>query len=325
MNMIRTVLGDIPAESIGVTDSHDHLIRSGGPEVAHDAVFLMDDLEAACREFDSFLNAGRKTMICMDPIGCGRNVPKMLALAERFRGRGHIVMTTGFQKGPNYDPRTSFLATVDTAKIVEMMALEITEGMDRHSYNGPVVERTEARAGLIKAGTSYRLITKLEQKALAVAALTQKETGCPISVHTDFGTMGPELLDILTANGADPEHVVICHVQRNPDLYYYRMLLDRGVNLCFEESDKVAYRPDSQIAENLVRLVEMGYGKQLLLGMDGGQKPALAAYMEPQGLANGIDYMLRRFVPQLRDAGMPEDALRAILEENPGRVFSMRL
>ena len=92
MKMIRTVLGDIPAESIGVTDSHDHLIRSGGPEVAHDAVFLMDDLEAACREFDSFLNAGGKTMICMDPVGCGRNVPKMLALAERYRVRAIAVM-----------------------------------------------------------------------------------------------------------------------------------------------------------------------------------------------------------------------------------------
>ena len=323
MKMIRTVLGDIPCDQIGITDSHDHLIRSGGPEVLHDANFLMDDLDAACREFDAFLRAGGKTMVCMDPIGCGRNVPKMLSLAEQFRGSGHILMTTGFQKGSNYDPRTSFLATVDTKKVVDMMVLEIEEGMDRHSYNGPVVERTQARAGLIKAGTSYRLITHLEAKALAVAALTQKETGCPISIHTDFGTMGPELLDIIEKYGGQAEHTVICHVQRNPDLYYYRMLLDRGVNLCFEESDKVAYRPDCQIAENLVKLVDMGYGSQLLMGMDGGQKPALSAYMEPVGYANGIDYMLTRFVPQLRDAGMSEDALHAILVENPGRIFSM--
>ena len=323
MRVIRTVLGDVPASDIGVTDSHDHLIRSGGPEVLHDANFLMDDLDAACAEFGAYLDAGGRTMVCMDPIGCGRNVSKMLALAERFRGRGHILMTTGFQKGSNYDPRTSFLATVDTAKVVELMALEIEEGMDRHSYNGPVVERTSARAGLIKAGTSYRLITKLEQKALTVAALTQKETGCPISVHTDFGTMGPELLDIIEAAGGSAEHTVICHVQRNPDLYYYRMLLDRGANLCFEESDKVAYRPDSQIAGNLARLVELGYQSQLLLGMDGGQKPALAAYMAPVGLANGVDYMLRRFVPQLRDAGVGESALHAMLVDNPARVFSI--
>ena len=321
--VIRTVLGDVPASEIGVTDSHDHLIRSGGPEILVSPEFLMDDTEAAKKEFGAWLAAGGKTMICMDPIGCGRNVPKMLEVAEAYRGRGHILMTTGFQKGSNYDPRTSFLATVDLEKIVAMMTAEIEVGMDRHSYNGPVVERMNARAGLIKAGVSYRLITHLEQKALAVAARTQAETGCPISVHTDYGSMGPELLDQIEKNGGQAEHTVICHVQRNPDRYYYMKLLDRGVNLCFKESNKAAYRPDCQIAENLVWLADKGYADQLLLGMDGGQKPALSAYMEPRGQANGIDYMLRSFVPQLKWTGMSEENLQKILVTNPGRVFSM--
>lgn len=86
-------------------------------------------------------------------------------------------------------PNTSFLATVDTNIVAKYMIAEVAEGMDLNSYNGPYVERTIAKAGVIKAGTSYRIITKLEQKALAVAAITQKETGCPISMHTDFGTM----------------------------------------------------------------------------------------------------------------------------------------
>ena len=320
---IRTVLGDVPAGQIGVTDSHDHLIRSGGPEIRIDQAFLMDDLAAAEKEFDAFLRAGGRTMVCMDPIGCGRNVPKMLQLAEHFRGRGHILMTTGFQKGSLYDPRTSFLATVDVKDVVRMMAAEITEGMDRHSYNGPVVERVEARAGLIKAGTSYRLITNLEQKALQVAALTQRETGCPISIHTDFGTMGVEILRLIKDYGGDPEHTVLCHVQRNPDRYYYKMLLDQGLNLCFEEADKAQYRPDTEIAENILWLVEQGYGDQLLLGMDAGRVEGLAAYMEPKGLANGLDYMLTRFVPLLRWTGMSDTALTKMLESNPARVFSI--
>ena len=47
MKIIRTVLGDIPASEIGKTDSHDHLIRSGGPEVVRNPMFLMDDTAAA--------------------------------------------------------------------------------------------------------------------------------------------------------------------------------------------------------------------------------------------------------------------------------------
>lgn len=36
----------------------------------------MDDTAAAKREFGAFLASGGKTMVCMDPIGCGRNVGK---------------------------------------------------------------------------------------------------------------------------------------------------------------------------------------------------------------------------------------------------------
>jgi len=323
MKIIRTILGDIPAESIGVTDSHDHLIRSGGPEVAADRGFLMDDVEAATKEFVRFLNAGGTTMICMDPIGCGRNVGKMLEVAGRLRGQGNLVMTTGFHKSAHYCPNTSFLATVDETRIAEMMALEITEGMDKHSYNGPVVERTGARAGLIKAGASNRLITKLEAKSLRIAAAVQRGTGCAVSVHTDNGTMAPEILGILRQSGAKLEKVVLCHMQRNPDRVYYRRVLDLGTNICFDEPNKPHYRPDSQIAENIAYLVARGYEKQIVLGMDGGRIEATASYMEPYGQANGLEYLLTRFVPLLREVGLSEAQVATMLKDNPAELFSI--
>lgn len=323
MKVIRTVLGDIPADEIGACDSHDHLIRSGGPEVWRDTAFLMDDTEAAKREFGRFVNAGGKTMVCMDPIGCGRNVAKMTEVAEAFRGRGNIVMTTGFQKGANYCPNTSFLATVDTEKIAELMIAEITEGMDTHSYNGPVIERTGAKAGLIKAGTGYRIITKLEEKAVTVAAITQKETGCAISMHTDFGTMGPEILDIIEKNGGSADRTVLCHMQRNPDRYYYAGILDRGAYLCFDEPNKPQYRPDTEIAENILWLLERGYGKQLLLGMDGGRAESLASYQEPLGRANGLEYLLTRFVPLLEKMGASKAQMEDMLVHNPAKAFGI--
>ena len=98
MKLIRTVLGDIPQNEMGVTDAHDHLIRSGGPEIKIDSAYLMDNEDAAAEEMESFIKAGGKTMVCMDPIGCGRNVPKMLGVAEKVKGKGNIVMTTGFQR-----------------------------------------------------------------------------------------------------------------------------------------------------------------------------------------------------------------------------------
>lgn len=323
MKIIRTVLGDIPANEIGVTDVHDHLIRSGGPEIKVDPAFLMDDAEAAKREFGRFLAAGGRTMVCMDPIGCGRNVTKMLEVANAFKNKGNIVMTTGFQKGSNYCPNTSFLATVGVNKIAEFMIAEITEGMDIHSYNGPFVERCQAKAGVIKAGTSYRIITKLEQKALAVAAITQKETGCAIVMHTDFGTMGLEILDEIGKNGGSAEKTVLCHMQRNPDPYYYAEILDRGATICFDEPNKAAYRPDIEIARNIKWLLDRGYGKQIVLGMDAGRVEGLASYRESAGLANGLDYLLTRFVPLLRKLDITEEQIQDILVNNPAEVLSI--
>lgn len=325
MKVIRTVLGDIPAKEAGAVDSHDHLIRSGGPEILRDPAFLMDCAGAAKKEFGRFLDAGGKTMVCMDPIGCGRNVGKMLEVAEAFRGRGNIVMATGFHKGANYCPNTSFLATVAAEKIAGLLIAEIVEGMDRHSYNGPVTERVNARAGVVKAGASYRIITKLEEKALAVAAVAQKETGCAVSVHTDFGTMGPEILDIIRKNGGREERVLLCHMQRNADRYYYEEILSRGAYICFDEPNKPQYRPDVEIAQNILWLLERGYGKQIVLGMDGGRAEALASYQEPIGKANGLEYLLTRFVPLLRKMGVKEGQISDMLVHNPADIFGMEV
>lgn len=325
MKIIRTILGDIKNSDIGITNSHDHIIRSGGPEVQKNPDFLLDDVEAASKEFGRWIDAGGKTMVCMDPLGCGRNVGKMLSVAQKFSGIGNIIMVTGFHKAENYCPNTSFLATAPTEEIAELTIKEITEGMDLYSYNGPIVKRVAARAGAIKAGTSYRIITKLEMKELEIAAITQKETGCAIIMHTDYGTMGPEILDILSHNNTNLEKVVLCHMQRNPDVYYYKTLLDRGATICFDEPNKAAYRPDIEIAENIKWLLENGYENQIVLGMDGGQKPALASYMKPKGLANGCEYLLTRFIPLLKKIGISRCQIDKMLIHNAAEVFSIRV
>lgn len=325
MKIIRTVLGDILNTDIGITNAHDHLIRSGGPEVFRDPSFLMDNVTMAVKEFERWINAGGRTIICMDPIGCGRNVDKMLQVSNAYKDRGNIIMVTGFHKAINYCPNTSFLATAPVEQLAELTIKEITEGMDRYSYNGPIVDRVNSKAGLIKAGTSYRLITNLEEKALHVAAITQKETGCAISMHTDYGTMALESLNILKKYGANLEKVVLCHMQRNPDIYYYEKIVDRGATICFDEPNKPQYRPDIEIAESIKWLINKGYGKQIVLGMDGGKKEALASYMEPIGIANGCEYLLTRFIPLLKRIGINEQQLNDLLISNPAEVFSINV
>jgi phosphotriesterase-related protein len=324
MSFIRTLLGDISPQELGVCNAHDHILRSGGEEVKEDADFMLDSVDASKKEMSYWLAAGGKSVIDMNPIACGRNVPKTLEVAEAFRGKAHIVMTTGFQKSGFYCTRTHWLNTIkDMDKIVELLAAEIEIGLDKHSYNGPVVERVSAKAGIIKAGTSYSSINSFELRALQAAALTQKKTGCPISVHTQQGTMAMEVVENLTKFGADLTHVALCHVQKNPDKYHHLELMRTGANICYDGPDRAKYFPDSYHAENIKWLVEKGFQKQILLSMDAGRASYQRAYMELKGkLAHGVAYLLDRFVPLLRSVGVPEDAITDMLVRNPARVFS---
>lgn len=321
---IRTLTGDISPKDLGICDFHDHLIRSGGPEILIDQDYLMDSVEAAVFEAEAFAAAGGHAMVCMDPLGCGRNVPKMLEIAERMRGRLHLIMATGFLLGKHYDPRQHWTVTCPEKQVTELLVLEIEEGMDRYSYNGPVVERVSAGAGVIKAGTGYQRITPFEQRILRICAHVQRETGVLISTHTQMGTMGIETLKLLRENGADLSHVVLCHTQKNPDLSYLQRLLDMGTSLCFDGPDRPNLLPDDRLAELILKLIERGYQKQLVLGMDAGRASCQSGYMKEKGIeAKGIAYMLTDFAPLLEKTGVSRQAMEDILVGNPARLLSM--
>ena len=258
-------------------------------------------------------------------MGCGRNVPDTVRLAKHFKGKVHIVATTGFQKGDFYDHRVSFAATNTVEDIVEMMCLEVMEGLDQNSYNGPIVKRVPYKAGVIKAGTGYANISDYELKTMKVAALTQKETGVPISIHTQLGTMGYEDAQYLIEQGADPEHVIICHVQKDPDRFYHKKILDTGVYICYDGPDRAKYYPDSVHVDNLKWLIEHGYQKKILLSMDAGRASYQKYHMAKLGKeANGISYLITRFTDEMREAGISDEAIQDLLINNAAKAFAFK-
>jgi phosphotriesterase-related protein len=299
------------------------MIRSGGPEVVECKDFLLDDVQASKLELERWAKAGGKSMVCMDPIGCGRNVAKTIELAQLMAGKVHLVATTGFQKGDFYDHKISFVATNSAEEVADWCALEVTEGMDYNSYNGPIVKRSTAKAGVIKAGTGYCNISDFDYKLLKIAALTQQKTGVPISVHTQMGSMGYEVASYLKDCGADLSHSLICHVHKTPDRFYHKKIMDTGARICYDGPARPKYVPDSVHVDNLKWLVEHGYQKQILLSMDAGKASYQSGYSEKMGKTNlGIAYLLTRFVPEMLEAGIPQDAVDDMLIHNPARVFS---
>ena len=88
-------------------------------------------------------------------------------------------------------------------------------------------------------------------------------------------------------------------------------------------STKAAYRPDTEIAENICWLLDRGYENQIVLGMDAGRVEGLASYRESVGRANGLEYLLTRFVPLLRKMSVSEEKIHKMLVENPSPIVSM--
>lgn len=143
----------------------------------------------------------------MDPPNVGRDVKRMVAIAEQLKGKLNIIMATGFHKAAFYDKGSSWLAQVPVNEIVPMLVAEIEEGMDLYNYSGPVVKRGKAKAGIIKAGTGYAAIDRLELKALEAVAITSITTGTPVLVHTQLGTMAYEAAQHLIDFGVNPRKI----------------------------------------------------------------------------------------------------------------------
>src|SRR5690606_14889160 len=88
----------------------------------------------------------------------------------------HLVAATGYNKDKFSLPFTQD-ASID--ELTERFVTDISTGMDR----------TTARAGLVKAAANLNEISPAEEKLYRAAARTHRRTGAPISTHSEAGTM----------------------------------------------------------------------------------------------------------------------------------------
>lgn len=324
MEIVRTVLGDIPSQTLGIVDCHNHLIKNGGPEGLEHSDFIMRDVDAAIAECWDFYRCGGGTLCIMDPPNVGRDVAAILKIAKALASKVNIILATGFHKAKFYDPYSSWLNLVPTKEIIDQILAEINVGLDLYNYSGPVIKRCEAKAGIIKAGISYGCIDRLEFKALEIAAVSSIVSGCPILIHTQLGTMAYEAAKFLLDFGVNPDKIQLSHLNKNPDRFYYaKIISELKVNLCFDGPDRVKYYPDVVLAENLKFLIDQGYGDHLTLSLDSGR----ILYQKYYGLTRGkfcfgFAYLFERFLPLLRKIGIKQTAIDKMLITNPQRILA---
>lgn len=350
---VMTVTGPIPAEQLGVTLMHEHLLSDCTPYYAAPddptlaaigaapvdigalgllrrnlfAVrdnLLLDDVGLATREAAAFQALGGGTIVDVTPPDIGRD-PAGLAAISRATGLS-IVMGCGHYIHPVHPPG---LAERPTEAIAESLIAEIEDG----------VGDTGIRPGIIGEIGTWDPLHPTEAKLLRAAAMAQRATGLAITVHVHIAARaGLAILDLLEAAGADLSRVVLGHLDiafghldtdETSVLAQHREIAARGAYVEYDTFGAEVFAPRSPVtppfwtpsdlvrARAVAQLVADGFGDRLLLSHDVFTKSQLLAYG-----GFGYGHILRDTQHRLGEVGLAAEDVRRILVENPRRVLA---
>ena len=297
--MIRTVLGDIRPQELGVCDGHDHLFLRSRQLPGRE----LDDVAAARAELEAFRTVGGAAVVQWTPHGMGRRAADLATLS---RATGvHLVCATGLHQAPHVAPE---LLEGLRGRLAEVFVTELTEG----------IGTSGVRAGLSKVAGGFHTLDAHARWTMAAAAEAHHATGAPIAVHLELGTGALDVLDLLCGElGVPGDRVILGHLNRFPDPVTQRQAAAAGCWLAFDGPSRTHHATDWQMPAGTRALAEAGFGDRLLLGGDTVTAGARSVDGGP-----GMPYLLRRLRPRLA-AELGTELVDRILTEHPGKAFSV--
>lgn len=314
MTFIRTVLGDIDPALLGVTYAHEHLVIDGGRPVELSPDFLLNDVDKLTDELRSGYAAGLRAAVDMMPADCGRN-PTLLAELSRRSGV-HLVAATGLHHEKFTGP-AHWSLRVRENELADLFVADVEVGIDARDYTGPIVERTDIRAGVIKIAGSLGGPSDRDRPIFRAAAATHVRTGVPVHTHCEAGTGALEQIRLLTDAGVQAQRISLSHVDKVVDRGYHRELFASGASAVYDQAFRWG-----DLENGTLRLLEWaiedGHADHVMLGMDAARQGYYAAF----GGAPGLPYLLTEFSVEMEARGMAGPIRRRIFVDNPARAFA---
>ncbi|WP_245757515.1 phosphotriesterase family protein [Amycolatopsis xylanica] len=292
--MIRTVLGDIPADTLGICNAHDHLFMAT-PKLPGQE---LDDPDAATAELKAFGALGGGAVAQWTPHGLGRRADD-LPWVSKAAGV-HVIAATGLHQAEFTPP--DVVARVKN-QLGELFTSELTQG----------IEGTGVKAGMIKVAGGFHGLDEHARATMTAAAEAQKATGSPIGVHLELGTGALDVLELLCGRlEVPPDRVILGHLNRSPDFRVHRQAAEAGAFLAFDGPSRANHATDWRLFDALIALAEAGHAGQVLLG---GDTTTAAARGNP-----GMPHLLRVIKPGL-EKELGEAAVKGFFVGNPARAF----
>ncbi len=319
MAHVNTVLGPIDSGDLGRTLMHEHLVI-GYPGWEADTAFVNPkraDLVARCVDRIAELqDLGYRSMIDPCPNDLGRDVDLMVEVAQRTGFT--IICATGLYKeeegGTPYWKALQHQGGI-VGPATELFTTELEAG----------IGTTGVKAGIIKVATGPHVMSAYEGSVFDAAAAAAVATGAPIMTHTDQGTVGDIQQTRLLDGGVAPHRVIIGHSCGTNDHAYHRTIADRGSYLGFDRFG-IPLNPDEDRVRSIKRLIDIGAGDRIVVSHDtvwcwrGRSIVPPDVYDRPDAVWHPTHFE-RRIIPMLRDAGVSDQAIDALVIDNPRRFF----
>ena len=305
VGQIRTVLGPISPEQLGICMVHEHLVIDAWDMwPVPNYSLIVDDVDLVIEEVDAYRVAGGVSIVDVTNIGLGRDP---LALTRISRATGvQLVMGCGWYRERVYP---TYIQEKSADELAAMLVAEITDGVDG----------TGIRPGIIgEIGTERKFITPAQERVFRAVARAHLQTGAPISTHTThWGELALEQLDLLEEEGVDLHHVIIGHLGDRRNISKLLPIAERGAFLGIDNIGYHDYQQEERRAQNVIELIEAGFRSQVLLSMDIATLNDLHSYG-----GKGFDYLLLIFIPLLRELGATEEDVHVLLVTNPQRALA---
>ena len=317
--VVRTVLGPVAAQDLGVVLVHETLLSvvpgaEYAPEIDMDKSEIFEVLK---RKLTDFRRNGGKTIVDYSGMFHGRNVKLYQTLSKTTgvhiiasTGLGPQKMLSGYFTTPQKNPPTPWSAE----QFADLFKKEVTEGI--------VVLRIERSglAGLVTSIASQSGITEIEKQLFRGSAQTALATGVPVSVQ--YGANAVNDLEVILNEGLEASRIIIGDldcldaVERKEAF----AIAERGAYVALDHvgwSASDGYINDTERAQLIAELFAKGYGKRLLISTN-----AVGVAKGHKANDLGYDYLLTKFVPILLKAGVTDEQIHILLVENPQRVLT---
>jgi phosphotriesterase-related protein len=320
MEEVQTFSGPAAPADLGTTLIHEHVFV-GHPELDLDLPHpeWCEDvaIETAVAGLDRLWELGVRTVVDLTVLGLGRDVARVLRVADRVRVR--LVASTGYYTS---DVLPAYFDTHGPGRLVggpepllELFLRDIEVG----------IADSGVRAGMLKVVTGHQGMTPDVRRVMEAAAAAHLRTGVPITTHTHAPSRnGRGQLAFFVERGVAPERLVIGHCGDSEDLDYLRELMDAGATIGMDRFGMEHVLPDAARIATVQALLREGYADRMVLSHDAAYfsrvtPPSWRAAHAPHWHMENIS---RRILPALLAGGATEDQLHQMMVRNPARILT---